>query len=114
MNMKNAGTHAPIICRIKEWNDRLKDLSGSYIADILCARNTLIGEWVLDAPIIIRLETCDIAVMPSRDSKPLLCFGDIDTDAPSQAVRPKAPMRQAPAAKAAQLRSGKATGLFRA
>lgn len=82
MNMKSTGTHALIICQIKEWNDRLKDLSGSYIADILCARNTLIGEWVLDAPIIIRLEACDIAVVPSRDGKPLLCFGDIDTDAP--------------------------------
>lgn len=82
MNMKNAGTHAPIICKINEWNDRLEHLSGSYIADILCARNALLGEWVLDAPIIIRLEACDIAVVPSRDGEPLLCFGDIDTDAP--------------------------------
>lgn len=60
----------------------LERLTGSYIADILRVRNAALDEWMLDMPIIVRLETCDIAVRPVHAGNPPLRLGSIDTDAP--------------------------------
>ncbi|WP_139652367.1 hypothetical protein [Raoultibacter phocaeensis] len=65
-----------------EWNARLDGIAGTYIADILRVRNAASGEWMRSAPIIVRLETCDVVVDPSNDCKPSLRIGTLDTDAP--------------------------------
>ena len=60
----------------------LDGLAGAPIADILFAWDEHHGSWLANGPIIVRLETCDLAVAQMHCDRPSLLVGSIDTETP--------------------------------
>lgn len=60
----------------------LDGLAGACIADILFAWNERCGSWLANGPVIVRLETCDLAVAQMHSDRPSLLVGSVDTEAP--------------------------------
>lgn len=57
-----------------------RDAAGSFVADVLTLWDENERDYLADAPIIIRLEECDLAAFVMRRPYIALFFGSIETD----------------------------------
>lgn len=63
----------------------LEGLAGARIADVLRLWDTERKTWLETGPVIVRLETCDLAVTALYGNRPSLLIGSIDTETPAGA-----------------------------
>lgn len=67
---------------------RAQRLTGSYVADVLTLWDTEARAWLPDAPMVLRLETCDLAVFTMRAPHIALFQGCLDTECSAAAFGP--------------------------